>query len=486
MPVSHGALRRFLAVSLAAAMLAIPGVASADRPIQFSDHSVGFDCTRDDGSSFLATGATAFEDGGFAYVDLGELVVMEDEVLFVPVLFGFSDVVSIVDDGTTVTLGAVIDVFTVPDDPEGEPEPAGQATIDATLTPDGPPITLTPTREGNRQIRTEGTIQPMAVSGTLTLPDDVVVDLGELECFGQRADIEVWETSPRAFVDHRTGTFVACQWMTEDGFAFLFAVSDDLGTFAEAGSIVLGDEGEESGLLTDFSQPAVVTLTTEHLSASIPLIEIPSGDPAGNATVEATLEPSGDRERFGIASQFFRSTIVAQPLDVTGTLVFPTGETFALDTETCDAADFREKFKTNPSQGPKPSGKAPVNDAPSGALPLSTRGTVNAQTGGAAFEPEVGASCAPIGATIWYRVEGTGGPITVDTAGSSFDTVAAVYVDDGAGGFEEVACVDDVAVGQVGFSWQASVTWDSVPGQTYYVQLGGFGGEFGRLRVRVS
>ena len=44
----------------------------------------------------------------------------------------------------------------------------------------------------------------------------------------------------------------------------------------------------------------------------------------------------------------------------------------------------------------------------------------------------------PVGHTVWYRVVGTGGTITVDTAGSDFDTVIAVYTADGAGGFDPV------------------------------------------------
>ena len=32
-----------------------------------------------------------------------------------------------------------------------------------------------------------------------------------------------------------------------------------------------------------------------------------------------------------------------------------------------------------------------------------------------------------MGATLWYEVEGTGGPITVSTWPTDFDTVLAVY-----------------------------------------------------------
>ena len=61
------------------------------------------------------------------------------------------------------------------------------------------------------------------------------------------------------------------------------------------------------------------------------------------------------------------------------------------------------------------------------------------------------------------------------------------------GGLEPVACVHDVVLGRTfaGRTLQAGVTFDTVEGATYYVQIGGwtcftpFNPEFGRLRVSV-
>ncbi len=55
----------------------------------------------------------------------------------------------------------------------------------------------------------------------------------------------------------------------------------------------------------------------------------------------------------------------------------------------------------------------------------------------------------PVEHTVWYTVTGTGGSITVDTAGSDFDTVIAVYE----GAPDEsatVACVDDTPIQPIG------------------------------------
>ena len=49
----------------------------------------------------------------------------------------------------------------------------------------------------------------------------------------------------------------------------------------------------------------------------------------------------------------------------------------------------------------------------------------------------------PFAHTAWWTFTGTGGDVTIDTAGSDFDTIIGVYVPDG-GSFEQVGCVDDV------------------------------------------
>ena len=93
----------------------------------------------------------------------------------------------------------------------------------------------------------------------------------------------------------------------------------------------------------------------------------------------------------------------------------------------------------------------------------------------------------PVGNTVWFQIQGTGSDVTVDTAGSDFDTVAAAYVSDGSGGFTEVACVDDVPLDPFGRTLQAAITFPTEIGTTYYVQIGGFPSltSYGNLRVAV-
>ena len=100
----------------------------------------------------------------------------------------------------------------------------------------------------------------------------------------------------------------------------------------------------------------------------------------------------------------------------------------------------------------------------------------------------------PVEHTVWYKVTGTGSPITVDTAGSDFDTVVAVYAG-AANADATVVCVDDSPVNPFGRTLQASATFPTVAGTTYWIQIGGFQedafGEdspllpYGNLRVAV-
>lgn len=150
-------------------------------------------------------------------------------------------------------------------------------------------------------------------------------------------------------------------------------------------------------------------------------------------------------------------------------------------------------------QGPKPGGSAPANDTPDGAVALRLGGVVNDQTRGAALAPELAVTACPeeddrFGRTLWYSFTGTGGPVTIDTAGSNFDTVIAVYDD----GVNLLACNDDIGFDPIGGSFQAALTVDTVDtveGTTYYVQAGGFDDvfftgesnpQFGRLRITIN
>ena len=80
----------------------------------------------------------------------------------------------------------------------------------------------------------------------------------------------------------------------------------------------------------------------------------------------------------------------------------------------------------------------PANDLPSGAREVSVGTKLNQQTTNAALDMEEPTCLTEedeegnevpltILRTVWFSLEGTGSPVTIDTAGSGFDTVVAVY-----------------------------------------------------------
>lgn len=218
------------------------------------------------------------------------------------------------------------------------------------------------------------------------------------------------------------------------------------------------------------------------------------------ATVSAQLTSMG-LATSDIIFQDGRVKVQFEQFEVTGTVTVG-GDTF--DMVGCFAERFSEHVRFTPNNGPKPGARAPANDVPEGAASLDARATTNAQTKDTANAPE--ASCVavidfgegpfefevPIGKTLWYTFEGTGEEVFVDTSGSNFDTVLGIYTED----LEQIVCVDDVENDSGGFSLQANASVLTEAGQTYYVQVGGFGffsdgefefpAQFGRVRIRAS
>ena len=94
----------------------------------------------------------------------------------------------------------------------------------------------------------------------------------------------------------------------------------------------------------------------------------------------------------------------------------------------------------------------------------------------------------PVIKTVWFKLIGAGKAVTIDTRGTNFDTVVAVYTKP-AGAYVPVAnaCVDDVPVQPVGRTLQAAVTFTPAAGRTYYVQVGGFPDDlnWGTLKLSV-
>jgi hypothetical protein len=476
-PGRHG--RLIVSLVMAVGLMAVPAAVSADPLVRFSEHAVNLFCDAhgEEGELHLFVGVSS-EFGPAANLEawLGPV-----EPGSPPDFTGFTQNVQLVEAAGGATLTATIPLV------DAVGTALGDVVVTAILTPTGDSFALEPFRDGNRWIKTTGTVTLMAVSGTLDAPGDLPdFQLADLGCGGEIVDAEVFETAPHAFVFDNQGTFVDCVWESDGTFAHLFAVNDVFGPYAEA---TLRVQGQHS----IFGSGTPTTLDGTTLEATIPLFDSLTGDEE-TATASAILSPMGEPVSSTFLSQTGRNRVTEQRLIPDGVLAFSTGDSFMLDAEHCFSATFDVSFVGTAPSGPKVGGRVPANDTADGAQPIAIGGVVNDHTRGASPEPELPVMTCPepddaFGHTLWYSFTGTGGEVTIDTAGSDFDTVVAVYDDD----LNELACVDDIEFEPIGGSLQAAVTIETVEGATYYVQAGGFlspfpdaQAEFGRLRIRVT
>lgn len=144
--------------------------------------------------------------------------------------------------------------------------------------------------------------------------------------------------------------------------------------------------------------------------------------------------------------------------------------------------------------GPSTSAPVPQARAPgarTGAEPLAlmpvlataTSGTQTLSTFGATRELEEPDHCEAVGgASYWFAYRaGSDGRLTIDTEGSDFDTLLAVYLsaDGDLDGLESVACDrDSGSDGQ-----DSSVTFHSIGGTIYYIAVDGVGGATGIAHI---
>ncbi len=394
---------------------------------------------------------------------------------------------NLVAGATAITLSPTAGSGTVELVEPDSGDPGGTATLSAAFAPAGPaePYEFTD-REGNATVKVEGVFQPLSVTGTLTVDlshgRDVTFALGSCEASSNTYTLT--STNPSTFVSGEQQINVNCSWQLDGGIVELFAFSDRFGTLSE---VYFSDRRND---YAGFTEPV---LSPTSFAADYDVVESETGDPvAGTASASATLTQTDERISFRDASGNHKFTATGWVLAVDGSLTIDVGSidtTLPMDESTCSASDVRVKEIIGKSSGPKLK-----NDAPSGAIALAIGGSVEVRTGGTALDAEEPCTVEfdgtvellPFAHTAWWTFTGTGGDVTIDTAGSDFDTIVGVYVLD-AGSFAQVGCVDDVFDPETEEgSLQSRVTISTVAGQTYYVQAGGFGDSAGTLRLAVA
>jgi hypothetical protein len=125
---------------------------------------------------------------------------------------------------------------------------------------------------------------------------------------------------------------------------------------------------------------------------------------------------------------------------------------------------------------------APANDLFSGANAITgTSGSVTGSNADATLEQGEPAHAGNVGGrSLWYRFQAAAaGPVTLTTAGSSFDTVLAVYRGSGVDALIRVAADDDGGGGD----HASRLSFDAVSGTTYLIAVDGFDGASGPFRL---
>ena len=472
--------RVYAALASAAILLALlPSAVSADRVSKGSDHYVAGGCDAPFDGGFVSA---FFEYGSAGYQFLGLNVWLDPDDPFESdaTASGYSETLDVSDDGTTIDVHASFPMFDIDGNPEGDAEVTISVARTGEIRLIGPD-----TGKTNYNSKTSGMEEDIEGSGTATWDGS---EIALPDCGGVVGDVDFFSTNPRGFVSANTGVQVDCFWETESATAALFAVQDGFGSFVDA-FLSTGD-------LQLFSLESSGSVDLEGMSLAIDLEDGSTGDPY-SATASATFTPVGSPVTSTLVSQSAQTKVTEQALVSAGTLEFSSGNSFTIDAENCDTRWFDSHSTGSSPKGPEQA-PLPTNDGPDGAIALHVGSRLNTSNVGASPEPEIQLIDCPegffdqFGNTLWYTIEGTGSPITIDTAGSNFDTLIAVYEPTDPG-YEEIACIDDVESEPIGSTYQAALTFDTEDGVTYYVQIGGYDfpfdeeviGQKGRLRISV-
>ena len=367
-------------------------------------------------------------------------------------------------------------------------EPAGSATIEATLVVSGPQETINDRfRDGNHSFRSSGWFVPYEiVDGTATLPDGSEFALENGPCFADEVQVRFFGSNPTSFVRRFSFTNMNCP-------------------LGDVGHLFVDLDPELGSIFVDafFFDPAIgasaeVDSAGGVISTPLDFISGETGEPAGTGQLDMTVAATGERVSYTLRGGTASRRVHAEVYDVSGTLTAPGYGSF--DLGACVVADQTFKEIERPARAPKPTGKPPANDLPSGAPTVTPGRSLTQNTKNAAMDMEEPFDCLtevdegnefplPVLKTVWLKVAGRGVPVTIDTKGTGFDTAIAVYTKASDGSYEPLpgACVDDFPL-PFGRSLQGKVTFTAAAGTTYYVQIGGFPDDlnWGSLHVRVS
>ncbi len=143
---------------------------------------------------------------------------------------------------------------------------------------------------------------------------------------------------------------------------------------------------------------------------------------------------------------------------------------------------------SNPDPDPDPTGPANDNFANRIAVAVSVAGSTRTVTGsnvGATAEtgePFHARSSSARTSVWWSYTPYSSGPITITTAGSSFDTVLAIYTGSSVDALSSVTSNDDAGGGTL----RSEVTFIGAAGTEYQIAVAGYDNATGNIRLHVT
>ena len=258
----------------------------------------------------------------------------------------FSDSWTATFDGKRFSASAELVFVEESPNPEEPPiiTPAGSASLEATLTPDGDLESFPdePERIGNTWERRGLFNQPLSVDGSLsiTLLDGTEANTELIGCLAATSTQTVFATNPNAYIVGGQQRFIECNWATQGGSVELAAVTDDFGVSRSQLLIVDGDRlllGLGNGM--DYSETAYVDTYT--------VLDVATRQVVGSATAQAVLEPSGERVDDREWVDGIRFSLVGDVMTVAGSLsisVDGTATELSMDDAACQATDLRVRI----------------------------------------------------------------------------------------------------------------------------------------------
>lgn len=185
-------------------------------------------------------------------------------------------------------------------------------------------------------------------------------------------------------------------------------------------------------------------------------------------TVAGNQEEQGTVDGVGAAARFTFALDIA--IDDAGTI-------YIIDNA---SGNVRKGVRVQSAGPPAP----PANDAFANATILGGFPVkVTAQNVGASRQNnEPRHDGEPGGASVWWRWTAPRNALaTVDTLGSDFDTVVAVYTGNSVGGLTPIASDHDSGTGGA-----SALLFPAFAGTTYYITVDGVGGATGRIELRLE